>query len=84
MPVAPCFTAVFHPTPYTYIVTQSPTLSLIQGNYRKAEGLYEDAIKIWEKALGKNDPQVAIGLSSLAELLKGQVIKVFLDGLHVR
>ena len=44
-----------------------------QGDYAGAKPLYERANSIWEKSLGPDHPQVAIGLNNLAGLLRSQV-----------
>jgi tetratricopeptide (TPR) repeat protein len=43
-----------------------------QGNYAKAEPLYERALKIREEALGANHPEVATSLYNLAGLYQSQ------------
>lgn len=35
--------------------------------------MFEDAIAAWKKVYGDEEPQVALGLNNLAELLKSQV-----------
>ncbi len=41
-----------------------------QGKYAEAEPLYKRALKIREKALGKNHPHVATVCENMAELYK--------------
>ena len=41
-----------------------------QGKYAEAEPLYKRSLKIWEKALGPEHPDVATSLSNLAELYR--------------
>ncbi|CAM9452771.1 unnamed protein product, partial [Hapterophycus canaliculatus] len=41
----------------------------LQGKYEEAVPLCERAIIIWETALGREHPDVAVGLNNLAELL---------------
>lgn len=71
------------PLPYLVNHRPVPTLShkppstLVQGTYKEAGELYERAIGIWKRNLGKVHPQVATGLSNWAELLQSQV-----RGLH--
>ncbi len=43
-----------------------------QGKYDEAEALYERSLAIWEKALGKDHPDVATSLNNLAELYESQ------------
>lgn len=45
----------------------------LQGKYEEAVPLCERAIMIWETALGREHPDVAVGLNNLAELLCEQV-----------
>src|SRR3954452_21792402 len=47
-------------------------LYLVQGRYAEAEPLYKRGLDIEEKALGRDNPGVAIGLNSLAELYRVQ------------
>ena len=44
----------------------------VQGKYRQAEPLYKRAQAIWEKALGPEHPNVALGLNNLALLYHAQ------------
>ncbi len=41
-----------------------------QGNYAKAEPLYQRSLAIWEKALGPEHPNVAVTLANYAGLLR--------------
>ncbi len=43
-----------------------------QGQYAKAEPLYQRSLKIWEKALGPDHPHVAVSLNNLATLYYNQ------------
>jgi len=43
-----------------------------QGNYEQAKPLYERALSVWEKVLGAEHPQMALGLNNLAGLHKTQ------------
>ena len=45
----------------------------IQGNYAKAEPLYERSLALKEKALGPEHPSMATTLNNLAVLMKSQV-----------
>ena len=45
-----------------------------QGKYDEAKPNYERALAIWEKALGAEHPNLAIGLHNLGCLLKGMVL----------
>ena len=49
----------------------------IQGNYAKAEPLYERSLAIKEKVLGLEHPHVAISLNNLAMLFHDQVILLY-------
>jgi tetratricopeptide (TPR) repeat protein len=42
----------------------------VQGQYGKAEPLYQRALAIWEKALGPEHPHLATGLENYAVLLR--------------
>ena len=41
-----------------------------QGKYAEAEPLFKRSLKIWEKALGKDHPEVASVLDNMAELCR--------------
>ena len=41
-----------------------------QGQYSRAEPLYQRSLAIWEKALGSEHPNVATGLENYAKLLR--------------
>ncbi len=41
-----------------------------QGKYAEAEPLFKRSLAIWEKALGQEHPQVAVGLENYAVLLR--------------
>ena len=43
-----------------------------QGQYAKAEPLYHRALAIWEKALGPEQPNVALNLNNLGALYRQQ------------
>ena len=43
-----------------------------QGKYAEAEPLYQRSLAIWEKALGKDHPDVATSLNNLAVLYHNQ------------
>jgi tetratricopeptide (TPR) repeat protein len=47
-------------------------LYFTRGQYAKAEPLYQRALSIWEKALGREHPDVANSLHNLALLYKTQ------------
>jgi tetratricopeptide (TPR) repeat protein len=47
-------------------------LYFVQGDYAKAERLFQQAIAIYEKALGPDDPIVAMPLNNLAGLYEAQ------------
>lgn len=53
-----------------------PTLHVAQGNYAKAEPLFQRSLAIREKALGPDHPDLATPLNNLAELLHRQVINI--------
>jgi tetratricopeptide (TPR) repeat protein len=43
-----------------------------QGRYGDAEPLYQRSLAIWEKALGRDHPYVALSLNNLAGLYRSQ------------
>lgn len=50
-----------------------PSSPNLQGKYDEADPLYVRAIAIGEKALGRDDPDLAVYLNNRAELLRAQV-----------
>ena len=44
----------------------------MQGRYAEAEPLFKRALAIWEKPLGPEHPEFAMGLKNLAELYRAQ------------
>ena len=48
----------------------------------EAEALYREAIGIWKKNYGEDEPLVASGLNHLAGLLKNQVFSFHHFSLH--
>jgi tetratricopeptide (TPR) repeat protein len=51
-------------------VNDLATFYQLQGKYAEAEPLHKRALKIWEKALGKNHPHVAAVCENMAELCR--------------
>ncbi|MEM7769164.1 MAG: tetratricopeptide repeat protein, partial [Cyanobacteria bacterium P01_A01_bin.37] len=52
-----------------------PISRIAQGKYEEAKQLYERAMAITEKALGAEHPSLAIRLNNLAGLLEDQVCR---------
>ena len=46
---------------------------MLKGKYDEVEPLYREAIRIGEKILGREHPDVAVWLNNLAGLLNAQV-----------
>ena len=55
-----------------------------QGKYAEAEPLHKRSLAIWEKALGKDHPNVATSLNNLAGLYRDQGKYVEAEPLHKR
>ena len=57
---------------------------MAQGKYAEAEPLHKRSLAIWEKALGKEHPDVALSLNNLAALYDSQGKYAEAEPLHKR